>query len=49
MTKRVISVYGYQGKPVTRATKMIGYISVFMVYKAPIRWRSFVAMDNELP
>ena len=24
------------------------YLS-FMAYKAPIRWRSFVAMDNELP
>ena len=47
--QRVISVFGCQGKPVHMATKMISYISVFMAYKAPIRWRSFVAMDNELP
>ena len=36
-------------KSVTMATKMISDVSVFMAYKAPIRWKSFVAMDNELP
>ena len=46
--QRVISVFSCQGKRVTMATKMINSISVFMAYKAQIRWRSFVVMDNEL-